>query len=438
MSLIPAGGTAPPRRLPPLLYLAAATLTIVAVLVSCYLVYIVRSVLVTVFLGFFLAAGFEPLIRWMEGKGVRRGVGVTLFVLMITLLLVGFVALIVPPAIEQLTQIIKSLPQWFQDVTTRGPLARFLEGVRIQEQASQLAGRIPSVLGGSLTVVVGLLGSFVNGIFQTFTVLVLMVFFMLALPRIRDFWARVLHNRARYEVFEESLDKIGGFVSGQIVIVLIAGVTSYVFLRLIGAPYPEILAIAVLVLDLLPQVGAILASVLVTAVAFTESPKVGIATFVFFLVYQQIENYVLVPRVFAKAVNLSALGVFIAVLVGAGLAGVLGAVVALPITAAIKVILRYVLRDRIAELNGESAPHPEQAMATPVSESPHAGERSQLRGGEGAERGAAVPSDTARGGATRVDAPVRMPGTDPVHGEPHVTVPAHATGADPVHPDGRT
>lgn len=346
MSLIPAGGTAPPRRLPPLLYLAAATLTIVAVLVSCYLVYIVRSVLVTVFLGFFLAAGFEPLIRWMEGKGVRRGVGVTLFVLMITLLLVGFVALIVPPAIEQLTQIIKSLPQWFQDVTTRGPLARFLEGVRIQEQASQLAGRIPSVLGGSLTVVVGLLGSFVNGIFQTFTVLVLMVFFMLALPRIRDFWARVLHNRARYEVFEESLDKIGGFVSGQIVIVLIAGVTSYVFLRLIGAPYPEILAIAVLVLDLLPQVGAILASVLVTAVAFTESPKVGIATFVFFLVYQQIENYVLVPKVMQRTVDVSPITTIVAVLIGGALLGVVGALLSIPLAAAAQLLLSEVYYPR--------------------------------------------------------------------------------------------
>jgi len=190
---------------------------------------------------------------------------------------------------------------------------------------------------------------------------------MLALPRIRRFVYRALGTEERARVAEEALGKVGGYVSGQLIISTSAGVFAFVFLEIIRAPYPALLAIAVGLLDAIPQVGATAAAVLCTVVTLTDSlTKAGIV-FGGILLYQQFENYVLSPRIFSKAVELSPVAVFIAVLVGGSLAGFVGALTALPVTAALKTIFRFIFRDRLAEMDLiDDADQPEPSDAQPA------------------------------------------------------------------------
>jgi predicted PurR-regulated permease PerM len=161
----------------------------------------------------------------------------------------------------------------------------------------------------------------------------------------------------------ESLARIGGYVTGQIIVSLTAGITSGVVLGLLGVPYAPVLGVVVAFFDAVPQVGASIAAVLCTAVALTESLALGIVTLLFMLGYQQFENYVLAPRVFSRSVDLSPVAVFIAVLVGASALGPVGALTALPVAAALKVVLSYVFRDRLeriesSDIDPDAIPEP--------------------------------------------------------------------------------
>ena len=177
----------------------------------------------------------------------------------------------------------------------------------------------------------------------------LTAYFMLALPRIIDRGAAALEHPQEAEVLTTALSRVGGYLTGQTLISVAAGVVAFVFLTVVGAPYPALLALIVGALDLVPQVGATIGAVVGISVTLAAD-GVGKALIVaaFFVVYQQLENYVIAPRVFASTVNLSPLGAFIAILIGASLAGVIGAIFALPVAAMAKTVLSYVFRDRVA------------------------------------------------------------------------------------------
>jgi predicted PurR-regulated permease PerM len=150
-------------------------------------------------------------------------------------------------------------------------------------------------------------------------------------------------------MFQESVQRIGGYVSGNIATSVIAGIASYIFLRILGVPFAAALAMWVGIADLIPTVGATLGALAAVAVAFLGSGVAdGVATVIFFIIYQQVENYFIVPRVMKRAVDLSPAAVIVSVLIGGGLAGFAGALLALPLAAAAKVIIRDVwFRGRI-------------------------------------------------------------------------------------------
>ena len=135
-------------------------------------------------------------------------------------------------------------------------------------------------------------------------------------------------------------------MTGQLTVCATAGVASYLFMQIAGVPYAALLAIVVALLDLVPQVGATLAAVACALSALTESFGLALATVAFFLIYQQFENVILAPRIFSKAVSLSITTVFVSVLLGSAVAGLLGAILALPVAAALKVVVQFIARSR--------------------------------------------------------------------------------------------
>ena len=330
---------------------AKATAVVIAVGVLAVLLYQIRSVVFSVFLGFFIAVGSEPFVRWLERRGLPRGGAVAVFVAGALLILAGITTLLLYPAVQQAGQLVRSVPYLLDQASTRAEQfgIRF-DDPQVQQRLRSALERAPALLASSIGAIYGVLGGVLSALFTTLSVVVLSIYFMLALPRIRAYVARALRHPERVEVMERSMAKVGGYVVGQIVVSVTAGVVAGVTLGLLGVPYAAVLGVAVGVLSAIPQVGATIGAVVCTIVALTVSVPVALLTLAILLGYQQFENFVLAPRVFAEAVDLSPVAVFIAALVGAAVAGAIGALTALPITAALKVVFRYLLRRQLEHI----------------------------------------------------------------------------------------
>jgi predicted PurR-regulated permease PerM len=205
--------------------------------------------------------------------------------------------------------------------------------------------------------VLGFVGSLTSLVFNSLTVLILTIYFTVNLPNMRDAVAALLGRRERadfQQIFQESVDRVGGYVLGNLAVSAVAGVVSFVALAVIGVPFAAALAFFVALTDLVPTVGAIIGAAVASVVAaFVGIPQL-IATAVFFVVYQQIENYVIQPAVMRRAVDMAAPMVILAVLIGGTLLGVIGALLAIPTAAIIKVAFRELyLEDRVRRVRTE-------------------------------------------------------------------------------------
>ena len=192
----------------------------------------------------------------------------------------------------------------------------------------------------------GFAGTVVGGIFDLFTVGILTVYFMLSLPRMRHTAASFTppRHRARVEhVIDDSVKKIGGYVSGNILTSAVCGIFTIVALFAIRVPYAVPLGMWAGFADLIPQVGSYLGAIPAVLVALTKGPAYGVATVVYFIAYQQFENYLLGPRIYQNAIDLSPAAVIVSTLIGGSLAGFAGALLALPVAATIKVVTHDVM-----------------------------------------------------------------------------------------------
>ncbi|MFC7343877.1 AI-2E family transporter [Saccharopolyspora griseoalba] len=317
-----------------------------AVGVLAVLAYAVRDMLVLVFLGLFFALGLEPAVSWLQRHRVRRGLAIAGVVAVVLVVTGAAVLFALVPAVGQLGHFVARIPTLLAGVGANlgdpGDLRAHLHEPAVQEKLRATASKAATVVLQALTAGFAALGAVFGGVFAVCTAGALMVYFSLAMPRIHAAVDRSETTGAgRAEALRAAMSRVGGYVTGQAVVSLCAGAVSYVFFLVAGVSYPALLAVAVALLDTIPQIGATLASLVGTLVALSESLSLAVITLGFFIVYQAVENYLITPRVFAKAVELSPLGAFVAILLGGALAGVLGAMLALPVTAALKVLYRH-------------------------------------------------------------------------------------------------
>ncbi|MGH2674883.1 MAG: AI-2E family transporter, partial [Actinomycetota bacterium] len=298
-----------------------------------------------------LAFGFQPAVGWLVRRGLTRGWAVTVGLLMGGVVIGAFLALVLPDVIGQLAELIETAPQYLERAMRESPLLSDLNERFDLASALEDAGR---ELPGT---VLDLVGSFASLVFNSLTVLILTIYFTVNLPKLRAGVAKLLGRRERadfQEIFQESIDRVGGYVLGNLAISAVAGVTSFVALAVIGVPFALALAFFVALTDLIPTIGAIIGAVVASVVAaFVGIPEL-IATVIFFIVYQQVENYVIQPAVMRRAIDMSAPVVILAVLVGGVLLGVLGALLAIPTAAIVKVAFRELyLEDRMERVRTE-------------------------------------------------------------------------------------
>ena len=308
-----------------------------------------RSVIVLVVVSMFLAVGLNPVVEAMTRRGIRRGMAVLVVFVIVIGAFVGFGFAVVPPAIDEGNQFVKNLPQYLQDLKSNGTINRLNQDYGIIDKLSAQVSN--ANLGGQ--VFGGLLGFgkvVLSAVFSALTILVMTLYFLSSLPSIKHQAYQLVPASRRERVQklgDEILTRIGGYVGGAATIAFVAALSSYLFLRIIDLQLALALALFVGLTDLVPLVGATIGAAVVTTLAFLDTPTKGIACIVFYVIYQQVENYFIYPRVMKKQVDVPAALTVVAVLFGGALLGVVGALLAIPTAAAVLLIVREVLVRRM-------------------------------------------------------------------------------------------
>jgi predicted PurR-regulated permease PerM len=309
------------------------------------IIWIARHIITWVLIAVFLTLALNPAVEWFQRRGVRsRGLATAITVL---LTLAGFAALgalFIPTLVHEVNGFAHALPGYVDDITHRRGRLGFLESKYHITQRVRDA-----VESGGATKLLGLTGTavaitkgIITAIVATVTIVFMTVFMLLEGPLwVERFFALLPESsRDRWRgVGHQIYRTVGGYVTGNLLISVIAGISSTIVMVALGVPYAVALGLLVAILDLIPLAGATLAAIIVSAVGFIHSIVAGIVLIVFFIVYQQIENHLLQPLVYSRTVRLSPLVILISVLIGAELAGVLGALAAIPVAGTIQVLL---------------------------------------------------------------------------------------------------
>jgi predicted PurR-regulated permease PerM len=317
---------------------------VVAGAISLQLLWLARGVFTWVIIALFLALALNPAVEWLVQRGVKRGYAVAMVFIAALLLIAGIAALFIPTLVEEINGFRKALPGYVEDVTEgRGPLGHFAERYDLVDRVRTAVeeGGIGRVLGVS-GVAVSIAKSVVTAIVAMVTIAFMTFFMLLEGPQWMERFYSLLPDTSRpraERICHQIYRTVGGYVTGNLFISLIAGVSATIVLLLLGVPYAVALGLIVAILDLVPLAGATLAAIIVSTVAFITSITDGIIVVIFFIVYQQVENHFLQPVVYSRTVQLSPLAILIAVLIGAELAGILGALAAIPVAGTVQVLL---------------------------------------------------------------------------------------------------
>ncbi|GGK02860.1 AI-2E family transporter [Pilimelia anulata] len=351
-----------------LVLLTTATLTVA---------HAVQRVLVWLVIAIFLATAIAPAVDLLERRVRRcpRWLATLVVFLGATVLVAGVVTAFAIPLGRELAQLAERVPDLVRDTRAgRGPLAGLIERFRVREYLATHGDQVRQYLTSLGTPTLSLLRGAANTVVGAVTVVVLTYVVVLQAPRIvagllglfrPDRSARVA------DVGRRCARTVTGYLTGNLVISAVCGGLTYVTLLLLGVPYAGLLALFVALMDLIPLVGATIGAVVAVLVGFTESTLAGVVLIAFFVVYQQLENHLLQPVVFARTVQLSPLAVLIAILIAVELAGILGALLAIPVAGIVKVLwgeLRPALVD--GPPDGAAAGGPDAAGPGPAAGGP--------------------------------------------------------------------
>jgi predicted PurR-regulated permease PerM len=264
---------------------------------------------------------------------------------------------VIPPVVHQVQELARHAPDYLNRLQhASGVLGTLQVKYHVAERMREFLDRFPSFLLGRVPGITAGAGSV---IFNVVTVAVLTTYFLVGLPREQAAAKGLLSGpnaERNARIVDESIERIGAYVAGSIFISMISGTLAFVVMAILGIPFAAALGLWVAITDLIPNIGAMLGAATCIIVALFSSAGDAVALAVYFLIYQRLENYLILPRVMSKAIDLSAPTVIIALLVGAELAGLGGALLALPIAAALKVVIWEVwLADRTPQETGHAA-----------------------------------------------------------------------------------
>ncbi|MFM5967821.1 MAG: AI-2E family transporter [Micrococcales bacterium] len=311
------------------------------------------NIITYVFAAIFLSLGLDPIVSKIEQWGLKRPLAIGLVLIGFIGVLALLVSSFIPQILRQAAQFVSQAPEdlrniiaqpWVQSLDKRFDGA-IVDAINNAGSFISNTANWPSVFGGVVQVGITLVNGFFGGIIIT----ILTVYFMASLTKFKK-WVYSLvrgSSRAQFEsIAEQVAESVGRYVIGQAFIALCNGVLSFIFLSILGFKFALVLAFLNFLLSLIPLVGTLTGSIIVTVVALSMSPTTAIIAAVYYLIYMQVEAYLISPRVMSKAVAVPGAVVVVAALAGGTLLGVLGALVAIPVAASVMLILRQVVVPR--------------------------------------------------------------------------------------------
>ena len=326
------------------------TIGVVVAVALAAAVYSIRGTLVLVGLALFIAVGLEPVVAAFTRHRVNRPVAVLVVVAVAAGIVAAFVYSAISPIEHEINQLSVQVPKWRAEIGSgKGSVGKIAQDLHLSYYLSSKGG------SGSLDnyLASGALGAgkeVVSAVSSLLVVTVLTIYFLAALPAIKGFLTHLVpeSRRSRFGLLlDEVLAGVGGYLLGNLLTSLIAGIGTLVWAVALGLPYVLLLALMVALFDLIPVVGSTVAGVIVSLVALSVSFPVAIATAVFYVAYRFVEDYLLVPRVMRQAVNVSPVLTVLGVIIGAALLGIIGALVAIPIAAGIKLVVEQTVFPRL-------------------------------------------------------------------------------------------
>jgi predicted PurR-regulated permease PerM len=308
-----------------------------------------QEILELIALAFFVAVGLEPIVAFLVRRRIRRGFAVAIVSLSTIGIVVGFLSVAIPPLVSEINNLIKLAPHYLETLNKRSSFLGHLNAKYhiVSHLQKALTG------GGISTVTSGVVGAgkvVLGAITGLVVVVALTIYFLADLPQVTSLCYRVVPHSRRARaglLIDEMFTRVGGYVLGNIITSVIAAVGTLVWLEIFGVHYALLLAVFVGFMDLIPIVGSTIAGIIVALAALTVSVPVAIATGGYYLVYRQAEDYLITPKIMRRTVDVSGLITVIAVLIGGTLLGIIGALIAIPIAAAVKLLLEQVSFPRL-------------------------------------------------------------------------------------------
>jgi predicted PurR-regulated permease PerM len=342
-----------------------SALVLVGVGVVLWVMWVSRRVLVWTLVASFLAVAMSPAVDGLQRRGItRRGAAAAVVYLLVLGAIVAVGALIIPTLATQVNDFVQAVPGYVQDLTHgRGPLGwletKYHVVERVQEAVKKNTG---SRLAGGATAALDVTRSVVSFVTALVTITFMTFFMLMEGPAWRDRAVSLFaprHQPRVHAITDDIAKTVGGYVSGNLLISVIAGTATTFVLLALGVPFALALGLVVAILDLIPLAGATLGAIIVTLVALTHALSAALIVLAFFIVYQQLENHLLQPLVYGRTVQLSPLAILISVLIGAEVAGVVGALGAIPVAGTIQIlIVDWLSHRRRADLGDPGADEP--------------------------------------------------------------------------------
>lgn len=308
----------------------------------------IANALILIFIAFFLALALNAPVHWIAEHlpGKRRGsrpMATTLSFLIVILVLIGFLAMIIPPTVSQVSSFVKEIPTLVDDTRHEdNALGSFIRDNNLESYTENISNNLSEAAKSSGSTAVSTLGTLGSSLFAVVTVLAMTFMMLVEGPR----WVRLgkgflPHDKREYgtKLAREMYKVVRGYVNGQVTIAFIAAVFILPMLLILDIPYALALAAIVFICGLIPMIGAYIGATIISLVALLESPLSAVLILAYYILYQQIENYVLQPRIQASATNMSPLLVFISVIIGINLNGIVGGLLAIPIVGCLRILV---------------------------------------------------------------------------------------------------
>jgi predicted PurR-regulated permease PerM len=348
------GPTGRERRPVPVRTILATIGLVLATLVVIVMLQRLTHIIGLLVVAAFFAVVLTPAVDFLERHHLRRSLSTVVVFLVGIALLSAMLAAFIQPIVREVNEFIDNFPEFVENAKEgRGPIGRLVQRFDIDTYIEENQAQWEQSLRNAGAPALDVVRSVASGVFAFVTILVLTFLMVLEGPKLTASTLKLVSDRHRERVRAVAADcakAVTGYMAGNLLISIVAGICTFVFLSIAGVPFAGVLGLWVAFADLIPLVGATLGAIPTVGVAFLSSPGRGIAALIFYAVYQQFENHLLQPTIMSRTVNINPLAVLVSVLVGVQLFGILGALLAIPVAGILQVIARNLYDETRGEL----------------------------------------------------------------------------------------